>query len=472
MSTPVAPAETRPARLRAIPRLPVFLELTGKDALVTGGGPGSAWKAELLAAAGARVTVHADEVSPELAEVAQACAGVSVTARPWTDDDLAAAAIAIGGEPGDAAERLATAARRLRVAVNVIDTGPLCDFTFGAIVERSPIVVAISSDGGSPVLAQAIRRRIEAVLPPALGLWAAAAKRARGAAARLIPDRAARRRFWEAAAVAAFAPVKDADPDAALARLAAQPHAPGGEIVIVGAGPGDPDLVTLAAVRELQAADVIFHDRLVGPQVLELARREARRVLVGKTGRGAYVPQEAITAALIAEARGGARVVRLKGGDPAYFARTGEEAGAARAAGIPVRIVPGVTAASAAAAAMGVSLTDRTRAHRVQFLSGHDVAGALPGDLPLGDAATTTIVYMGRGTAARIADAARAQGRAGTTPVLIASDVGGAREVRVRTDLDGLARAAVALDPDLPALIMIGAALGADAATTEVAEAA
>jgi len=471
MNTATHPVETRPARLAPIPRLPIFLDLQAKPALISGGGPGSAWKAELLAAAGARVIVHATDPSPELAEVAAVCPGVTVTAAPWTDADLAACAIAIGGEPGPEADRLAAAARRLRVPVNVIDTGPLCDFTFGAIVNRAPVLVAISTDGAAPVLAQAIRRRVEAVLPPALGQWAAAAQRFRAAAARLLPDRTARRRFWEAVAARAFANLRDADPDAALARLAVEPHAAGGEIVIVGAGPGDPELVTLAAVRELQAADVILYDRLVAPAILELARREARRVLVGKAGHGPSVPQSEITHTLIAEARAGARVVRLKGGDPAIFARTGEEVAAARAAGIPVRIVPGVTAASAAAASLGLSLTHRDHGRRVQFLSGHDAAGALPADAAhaFADPGTTTVAYMGRRTAGALAEAAIAQGMPPATPAILAVDVGGRGERHIVTTLADLGRVAAADEGDAPAIVLIGAALGTPASAISAA---
>ncbi len=462
--TPVPATPTRPARLAPIPKLPIFLDLMGKPALVTGGGPGSAWKAELLAAAGARVVVYTADPCPELTELAVAHPGqIVIVSRPWTDADLAAAAIAIGGEPGEEAARLATAARRLRVPVNVIDTGALCDFQFGSIVNRAPLLIAISSDGASPVLAQAVRRRIEAILPQGLARWAAAARGFRRNAARALPDRAQRRRFWDKVAAAAFAPGPSNDPALALARLAAEPTHTGGEIVIVGAGPGDPDLLTLAAVRELQAADVILYDRLVGQAVLDLARREARRIQVGKRGHGPSVPQSEITAELVRLAQAGERVVRLKGGDPAYFARTGEEVAAARAANVPVRIVPGVTAPSAAAAALGLSLTHRAHGRRVQFVSGHDLTGALPLGLALSDPETTTAVYMGRDTASELAANALAQGLPGTTPAILLSDIGGAHETHIRTHLANLARDAARLDPAYPALILLGAALAEDA---------
>ena len=468
--TPVPATPTRPARLAPIPKLPIFLDLQGKPALITGGGAGSAWKAELLVAAGARVIVYAADVGPELAEVAAAhAAQITITKRAWTDHDLAQSAIAIGGESGSEATRLADAARRLRVPVNVIDTGALCDFQFGSIVNRAPLLIAISSDGASPVLAQAVRRRIEAILPQGLARWAAAARGFRRNAARALPDRAARRRFWDKVAAQAFAPGPSHDPALTLARLAAEPTNTGGEIVIVGAGPGDPDLLTLAAVRELQAADVILYDRLVSPAVLELARREARRIQVGKRGHGPSVPQSEITAELIRLAQAGERVVRLKGGDPAYFARTGEEVAAARAAGIPVRIVPGVTAPSAAAAALGLSLTHRAHGRRVQFVSGHDLTGALPLGLPLADPETTTAVYMGRDTAADLARVAFAQGLSAATPAILLSDIGGAHEAHIHTTLADLREDAARLDPAYPALILIGAALasvgeGADTA--------
>lgn len=464
--TAIPPTLTRPPRLAPIPKLPIFLDLQGKPALITGGGLGSAWKAELLAAAGARVVVHTNDPGPELAEVAEAHpAQITITSRAWTDADLTLAAIAIGGEPGEEAIRLAAAARAARTPVNVIDTGPLCDFQFGSIVNRAPLLIAISSDGASPVLAQAVRRRIEAILPQSLARWAAAARGFRRNAARALPDRAQRRRFWDKVAAAAFAPAPAHDPALTLARLAAEPTNMGGEIVIVGAGPGDPDLLTLAAVRELQAADVILYDRLVGEGVLELARREARRIAVGKQGHGPSVPQAQITAELVRLARAGERVVRLKGGDPAYFARTGEEVAAARAANVPVRIVPGVTAPSAAAATLGLSLTHRARGRRVQFVSGHGLAGGLPLGLALGDPETTTAIYMGRDNAPALADLARAQGLSPTTPAILLTDIGGPRERHVRTHLGNLARDAALLDPALPVLILLGAALADDPAT-------
>jgi uroporphyrin-III C-methyltransferase/precorrin-2 dehydrogenase/sirohydrochlorin ferrochelatase len=458
------PHQTRPARLDAIPRLPVFLELQDKRALVTGGGPGSAWKAELLAASGADVHVHAAEPGPDLLALAAAEPRVRIRPEPWTEAELAASAIAIGGEPGPEAERLALAARRLRVPVNVIDTGPLCDFTFGSIVNRSPVLVAISTDGAAPVLAQAIRRRIEAVLPVGLGRWAAAAQAARGWIKERLPDRQARRRFWDALAEAAFARIGPADPAPTIERLASA-KAPGGEIVLVGAGPGGADLLTLAAVRELQAADVIFYDRLVSPDVLELGRREARRVSVGKQGRGPSVPQEEIERLLVEAAQAGERVVRLKGGDPALFARTAEEVAAARAHAIPVRIVPGVTAASAAAAAAGLALTDRRSGRRLRVLSGHD------GDTTaLAEPETTTAIYMGRDRLPALARAALQQGARPDTPAIIATAIGSPDERIDATTIGALAHAVPPAGASKPAVVLWGAGLEAQLTPARAAD--
>ena len=229
----------------------------------------------------------------------------------------------------------------------------------------------------------------------------------------------------------------------------------------MGAGPGDPELLTLKAMRELQAADVIVYDRLVTAEVLELGRREARRIHVGKEGHGAACRQEDISALLVDLALAGERVVRLKGGDPAIFGRTGEEVAACREAGIPVRIVPGVTTASAAAATLGLSLTHRDHARRVQFVTGHDRHGRLPADLDfraLADPAATLVVYMGRRTASELARRLLDHGLAGATPVVALADVSRRDEVAHHLTLEGL-RDGLVLPERRPAIILIGAAL-------------
>lgn len=470
----VAPRVTPPPRLTALAKLPIFLDLQGRRVVVAGGGEPVVWKVELLAAAGAKLAVYASAVDPALeAFVAGSDGQVTLHRRPWREADLAGAWLAVADVEAEEAERFAAAARRQGVLANVIDKPDHCDFQFGAIVNRSPVVVGISTDGAAPILAQAIRRRIEAVLPPALGSWSRTAKGFRERLKEILPAKAERRRFWEKFVDVSFISQADEDEQlAAIERLAHETLAESGrrrsrtgEVVIVGAGPGDPEALTLAAVRELQAADVIVYDRLVTPGTLELARREARRVLVGKEGHGAACRQEDICALIVDLALAGERVVRLKGGDPAIFGRTGEEVEACRDAGVPVRIVPGVTTASAAAAWLGLSLTHRDHAQRVQFVTGHDRHGGLPADLDLdalADPRATTVIYMGRRTAAGLAQALLARDLPGDTPVIVASDVSRPGAARIATTLRGLAEGA-ALAAEGPTLVAIGAALNVEA---------
>jgi len=468
MTYHVLPTETRPARLSPLAKLPIFLELRGKRAIVAGGGDAAAWKAELLAAAGAEVSVFAEDAGPELLSIAHDQPAISLIRRAWREDDFESAEIAVDGSAEDA-ECFAAAARRHGVLVNVIDQPAFCDFQFGTIVNRSPVVVGISTDGGAPILGQAIRRRIEAILPASLGAWGRAAKEFREGLKTIVPSGPARRRFWEKFVDVTF--ISQAEEDAQLAELerlarevaADKSQRPAvGEVVIVGAGPGDPELLTMRAVRELQAADVIVYDRLVTAGVLELGRREARRVHAGKEGHGAACRQEDISALVVDLARQGKRVVRLKGGDPSIFGRTGEEVSACKSAGVPVRVVPGVTAASAAAASVGVSLTHRDHAQRLQFVTGHDRHGELPTDLDfdaLADPRATTVVYMGRRTVAALAQEMRARGLSSTTPVLVVSNASRPDEHRFVTTLEHLAHGAARGDDRAPTLVLIGAAL-------------
>lgn len=472
----VDPQATRPARLAPLPKLPLFLDLAGKRAVLVGDGDPVAWKAELIAAAGALVTVYAPDPGAELLALAASGAGVAIVARAWRPEDLDGAAIAVGdiGDDVEAGDFVAAARARGALA-NVIDRPAFCDFQFGAIVNRAPVVVAVSTDGAAPILGQAIRRKIEAILPTKLGGWARAAKGFRERLKALVPDAALRRAFWERFVNVAF--VSQAEEDARLAeleRMAREIDADGGDartgsVVIVGAGPGDPGLVTLEAMRALQSADVVIYDRLVSAEVLELARREARRIHVGKEGHGDSCRQDDICALSVRLAGEGRRVVRLKGGDPAVFARTSEEVAACRAAGVPCAIVPGVTTASAAAAALGLSLTDRGVARRLQFVTGHDETGALPGDLDLAalaDPNATTIVYMGRRTAARLAGALIDEGLSPDTPAIVATNVSRPEAQSRPTDLAGLAAGAALGADAAPTLVLIGRALAVRPANT------
>lgn len=445
------PAEAAPARMGALAKLPIFLDLDGKRALVSGGTAPAAWKAELLAAAGAHVEIYATELSQEMtALLTRGATSGQFThiPRKWTPRCIGGAAIAVADiECELEATAFNSAARAAGVPVNVIDKPQFCQFQFGAIVNRSPVVVAISTDGAAPILGQAIRRRIETLLPPSLASWAALAKSIRNQVSHRLPAVSQRRAFWEKLSEQAFqrAPAINEASDAAtlIDQLAGSDHKlPQGRVTLVGAGPGDAEHLTLKAVRALQSADVILYDDLVSDDVLELARREAKRMMVGKRGGRDSCTQEDINQLIEKLARQGKHVVRLKCGDPMIFGRAGEEIETLRSAGIEVSVVPGITTASAMAASLGISLTRRGKAQSVRFMTGHARSGELPEDCDwrgMADPATTLVVYMGGRTAPMLAARLIEHGLCGTTPVVGVSDVGRPGERRHDTSLSCLA---------------------------------
>jgi uroporphyrin-III C-methyltransferase/precorrin-2 dehydrogenase/sirohydrochlorin ferrochelatase len=322
-----------PARIARLARLPVFLKLEGRRAIVAGANAAAAWKAELLAAAGARVDVYAPEPSMDLLAVAAGARGVVILhARSWTTADLADAAIAVGAcDDDDEAARFAAAARAAGVPVNVIDRPDYCDFAFGAIVNRSPLVIGVSTDGAAPVFAQAIRARLETLIPQGFARWAEAAARWRP---RVRPmGRKVALRFWESFAARAVARAHEYPDEGDLQTLLAQSdgdRAAASAIVI--RAPDDPELLTLRAVRVLQSADVILFDGEVAPAILDFARREARRMMIGAHGDA-----ESAANTMIALAKAGRRVVRLSGTSVAFAEA---EIAACRAAGVAVEVVP------------------------------------------------------------------------------------------------------------------------------------
>ena len=423
------PREARRGRMDRLSRLPVFLALAGKRAVLAGGSQAAAWKAELLSASGARVDVYADEISDDMLLVAGDCPGgkIAISRRAWRPDDLAGAAVAIGAFDDDAqAAAFADAARAAGLPVNVIDKPAFCDFAFGAIVNRSPLVIGISTDGAAPVFAQAIRAKLEALLPKGFAHWAAAAGRWRNAVKASGLSFTGRRKFWQLFTAHAVANPESEPSQGDFERFIAEVKGLGaavenGSVTLVGAGPGDPELLTLRAVRALQSADVILFDDLVSRDVLDFARREARKMLVGKTGFGPSCKQDDINSLMVSLARQGKRVVRLKGGDPLIFGRAAEEIAACRAAKIAVEVVPGITAAQGAAAKLGLPLTDRKHARRLQYITGHAKDGQLPMDLDwqsLADPATTTAIYMPTRTLKALVAKATAQGLDPRTPAL------------------------------------------------------
>jgi uroporphyrin-III C-methyltransferase/precorrin-2 dehydrogenase/sirohydrochlorin ferrochelatase len=458
-----SPSDIRPPRMEALARLPVFFALGGRRAVVAGGGAAAAWKVELLSAAGAHVDVYALDLSEEVVAAAQA-ADVTLHRRAIEDVDFAGAALAIGAFDDEApAADFSARARAAGVPVNVVDRPALSDFSFGTIVNRSPLVVGISTDGAAPVFAQAIRAKIEAMIPLGFARWADAARGWRAAVKSSGLSFGGRRRFWQL-----FTGQAVANPDREPATqdfddlLGAARHegeaVDHGSVTLVGAGPGDPELLTLRAVRALQSADVILFDQLVSPGVLDFARREAKRMLVGKAGYGPACKQDEINALMITLARAGKRVVRLKGGDPMIFGRGGEELAACRAAGLAVEVVPGITAAQGAASRLGVALTHRSAARRLQYVTGHGADGKLPRDIDwtsIADPTATTVVYMPARTLAELAATGIANGLDPATPAVAIVKATRPGEAVVAASIRDLP-ARLAELPAGPVLVMIG----------------
>jgi uroporphyrin-III C-methyltransferase/precorrin-2 dehydrogenase/sirohydrochlorin ferrochelatase len=453
-----------PSRMQPLATLPLFHRLEGAPVLLAGRGEALVWKADLLAAAGARVII----ATADPAEAFEAVHGViEIHARQWHDSDFQGVRLAIGAfDDVIEAAAFAAAARSHGVLVNIIDRPEFCDFQFGSIVNRSPLVVAISTDGAAPIFAQAIRAKIEALLPAGFAHWVAAAKLWRTQAPLKQAGVALRRGFWTAYAALAFAqphraPV-ERDFDALLEQAGSPTAKKAGRVSLVGAGPGNPELLTLKAVRLLQSADIILYDHLVSQEILDFARREARRMLVGKTGYGPSCKQDDINALMVSFARDGKHVVRLKGGDPGIFGRAGEEITACRDAGVAVEIVPGITTAQGAAADLGISLTHRDHAQRVQFVTGHARSGALPKSIcweAIADSDVTTVVYMPRKTLASLRDAALAAGLDPHTPAAAVFFATRENSRKIIATIATLPERLDGIDEDGPVVVMIGSVL-------------
>ena len=456
-------------RIAALAKLPVFLDLSGKRVVLAGGSDAAAWKAELLLACGAEVDLYCEAGS--MSDALAALGGhpqLRHHVHPWHCGIFPGASLALADcETDDEAQAFFCAARAAGVPVNVIDKPAFCQFQFGSIVNRSPVIVSISTSGAAPILAQAIRQRIETLLPPALKHWASLAQTLRDAVNQRLPQGPARRVFWERFVDRSFATNAPPAGETATALLntaqeiASAPRV--GSVTLVGAGPGDPELLTLKAMRALQAADVILFDDLVSSEVLELARREAKRFLVGKRGGRESCRQEDINDMMVRFAKAGKRVVRLKSGDPMIFGRAGEEIARLESEGIAVAVVPGITAASAMAASLKTSLTNRHHAQQVRFVTGHSKDGDVPGTVDWASLAgpnQTSIFYMGGRMAQRIEQRLRDNGMSPETPVAILSSVSRPQERRWSGPLRNLPDAMQAIGYDQPVLIGIGSVFG------------
>jgi uroporphyrin-III C-methyltransferase / precorrin-2 dehydrogenase / sirohydrochlorin ferrochelatase len=440
---------------------PAAISLTGRTVFVCGSGLMADAKLRLFARSPCHLIRYAGEdataLPADLAKVCETRAGWPQR-RDWRQADL----VFLAGENADQVSRMARAARRAGALVNVVDAPGQSDFQTPAIVDRGSVVVGISTGGAAPVLAVDLRAAIEALLPARLGVLADVARSLRGAVRRSIRGIEARRRFWERV-LRGPARERALAGDTAGARrlMLKQLNSPEpvrtGLVSLVGAGPGDPDLLTRKAARCLREADVVVHDRLVSEDVLALARRDAERIDVGKRKGRHPVPQEQIAAILIEQARLGRRVVRLKGGDPFIFGRGGEEIDALGAAGIRVEIVPGISAAIACAASAGIPLTQRGESSSVSFVTGavRD-GGEMPDLRRFCDAAQTVVFYMGAGSADRIASELMAAGRDPATPVAIIENGSRPDQRVIAGSLGALGALAAEADIRGPAVIMVG----------------
>ncbi|MEM6946740.1 MAG: siroheme synthase CysG [Pseudomonadota bacterium] len=444
---------------------PAFFAMQGAHVAVFGAGDEALRKVRLLAKTPAEIRVIADAVSVELrSEFGGRIVHVAPGAAEAALEGAAFAIVALE-DAADAAQAAALA-RAAGVPVNVVDRPELCDFTVPSILDRGDLVAAIATGGAAPVLAKTVRTRLEALMPQGIGALATLSKSLRPAVADRFHDGADRRRFWERALTGAAAERAYAGDlvgaEAEMRRQLAEPNAAPGVVHIVGAGPGDPELLTLKAFRLIQNAEIVFYDRLVSDAVLDLVRRDADRVSVGKSKGDHSVPQGEIHLRMIEAAREGKRVVRLKGGDPFIFGRGGEELEAVQAAGIDVHVVPGISSALGCAASAGLPLTHRDHAQAVTFVTGHARKGGVP-DLDwaaLAHPAQTLVVFMGLDTAAAISEHLIRAGRAPSTPVAIIEKGTRPDESRVYGRLAELPQLIAQNQIESPGLVVIGDVAG------------
>ncbi|MEL6204946.1 MAG: siroheme synthase CysG [Pseudomonadota bacterium] len=448
---------------------PIYLDLAGRRVVLAGGEGAALSKLRLLLKTEATITVFAPDPDAQI-EAWAADGRLTLVRRTLEPGDALCAALfyAATDDEGEDA-RVARLARADGALVNMVDNLTGSQFITPAIVDRDPVTVAIGTEGAAPVLARRIKADLEERLSPRLGALARVAQAARGAAMALAPGRA-RRAFWSDWFERTGPEATDADLPGALDALLERhlsAEATPGRVDIVGAGPGDPEMLTLRARRLLHDADVVIHDALVPQEILELARREADILPMGKTGFGPSVPQAEIDAAIVEQARAGKRVVRLKSGDPGIFGRLEEELTALREAGIDHAVTPGITAASAAAASAGRALTVRGRNREIRFITAHDMKGFAENDWRgLAAPGAVTAVYMGRRAARFVQGRLLMHGAAPDTPVTVVENASRPEERTLTSTLATLAADLDEFDNAGPAVLLIGLAPAANAART------
>jgi uroporphyrin-III C-methyltransferase/precorrin-2 dehydrogenase/sirohydrochlorin ferrochelatase len=449
------------SQARKLAVFPAFHKVAGRKVVVVGGGAAAAAKINLLAETSAEIVVFADALDKETG-AALIAARAQWRGRAPSAADVAGAALVFAAS-GDEAKDRATRdiARQAGVPVSVVDRPELCDFYTPAIVNRAPLAVAIGSEGAAPVLARLVRARIEALLAPAFGDLALLAERLRGRVGRALATVGERRRYWAEVFSGAVAEQvlagRGEQAEREALRLLEIGPARAGFVSLVGAGPGAADLLTLRAQRVLQEADVIVYDRLVPEAVVSQGRREARRVYAGKARGRHDMTQAEINALIVGEALAGNRVVRLKSGDPLVYGRAGEEMAALRAAGIAFEVVPGITAALAAAAENEIPLTLRDTSSAIVFATGHDADGeTLPRWAGLALAGATVAVYMGGSAAARVAARLIEAGLSPDTPAAVIENASRGDRRAARGRLADLAAIVERTAGSGPVLFLVG----------------
>ena len=439
--------------------LPIFCQLHGRDCLLVGGGDVAERKARLLLDAGARLTVNALDFEPQFRVWAEA--GMLTLVEGEFDSTLLDTSwLAIAATDDDAVNaRVSAEAEQRRIFCNVVDAPRQASFIMPSIIDRSPLMVAVSSGGTSPVLARLLREKLESLLPQHLGQVARFAGQLRGRVKKQFSSVGERRRFWEKLFVNDRLAQSLANQDEkaiteTTERLLSEPLDNRGEVVLVGAGPGDAGLLTLKGLQQIQQADIVVYDRLVSDDIMNLVRRDADRVFVGKRAGYHCVPQEEINQILLREAQKGKRVVRLKGGDPFIFGRGGEELETLCNAGIPFSVVPGITAASGCSAYAGIPLTHRDYAQSVRLVTGHLKTGSELDWHNLAAEKQTLVFYMGLNQAATIAEKLREHGMATDMPVALVENGTAVTQRVVEGTLNDLPE--LAQQVASPALIIVG----------------
>ncbi|OFE11925.1 uroporphyrinogen-III C-methyltransferase [Pseudohongiella acticola] len=443
--------------------LPIFMNVRGQRCLLVGAGEVASRKAALLVRTGATLIVVAPWISDPVRDLVNQHGG-EIHERGFTDNDLNDVVLAIAATDDDKVNRhVSELARERNLPVNVVDQTELCSFIVPAIVDRSPVVVAISTGGSSPVLTRQLKEKIDIMLPAAYGRLAAMLGSLRDRVKLGVTDFSRRTRFWEKLLSGPLPELMLSGREQEAMQLfetslaRADDDQSQGEVYLVGAGPGDPDLLTLKALRLMYAADVVLYDRLVSPEIMKRVRPDADKVFVGKEAKHHPVPQEQINDMLVRLAREGKKVLRLKGGDPFIFGRGGEEIDQLAAAGLPFQVVPGVTAASGCAAYAGIPLTHRDFSQSVRFVTGHMKNDEPDLDWPvLAKEDQTLVIYMGLITLPVICEQLQAYGMNSAMPVAIVEQ-GTLPQQRVVTGtLQDIAGKVEAAGVKAPAIIIVG----------------